>query len=123
FPKVTIREPRAWLLRLVRNACIDRYRRRRRQDRVMQDVAIDGGPCRPVGDHCARSPEDLLTGAEQMDHLQRALAALPPLLAEPLRLYLDEMSDADIAARLNVTREVVRKRREVARDWLRRQIA
>lgn len=123
YPTTAVREPRAWLLRLVFNACIDRHRRHRRQDRAMQDVAVNGGARQPAADRSVRSPEELLDGAQQINDLERALRTLPPLLAGPLMLYLDEMSDADIAARLKVTREVVRKRRQMARDWLRRRIA
>ena len=51
------------------------------------------------------------------------MGALPSFLAEPLLLYLDDLSDAEIAASLNVTKEVVRKRRQIARALLRRQIS
>ena len=43
-------------------------------------------------------------------------------LAEPLMLYLDEHSDGEIAVRLNVTKEVVRKRRQIARALLRQKV-
>ena len=122
FQTSAVREPRAWLLRLVFNACIDRHRRHRRRDCAMQNAALNIGACHPT-DHSAGSPEALLDSAQQLDELTQALRALPPLLAAPLMLYLDDISDGDIAARLNVTREVVRKRRQMARDWLRRRIA
>jgi len=65
-----------------------------------------------------RSPEESLTVAQQLAGLQQAMSALPRSLAEPLVLHLDEVPDADIAERLNITKEVVRKRRQMARDWL-----
>jgi DNA-directed RNA polymerase specialized sigma24 family protein len=60
---------------------------------------------------------------QEVGAIERALGGLPALLAEPLRLHLDEQTDAEIAARLDISREVVRKRRQMARDWLRRRLA
>ncbi len=70
-----------------------------------------------------RSPEEALAGLQLLDDLQRALKALPPALAVPLLLYLDDQPDEEIAGELNVTKEVIRKRRQIAREWLRRYLA
>lgn len=123
FPHAEIRNHRAWLLRLVHNACMDRYRVKERQNRLMNDIADDDGQSVPaIVPKPNRSPEDLLGAFELIACLQDAMMGLPQSLAEPLLLYLDELPDADIAASLNVTKEVVRKRRQMARDWLRRKI-
>lgn len=122
FPHAEIRNHRAWLLRLVHNACMDRYRVKERQNRLMNDIADDGQSVPAIGPKPNRSPEDLLGAFELIACLQDAMMGLPQSLAEPLLLYLDELPDADIAASLNVTKEVVRKRRQMARDWLRRKI-
>ena len=45
--------------------------------------------------------------------------ALPAALVEPLRLHLDDWSDERIAAHLNISRELVRKRRQLAKNRLR----
>jgi RNA polymerase sigma factor (sigma-70 family) len=124
FPHAAIRNHRAWLLRLVHNACMDRYRVKERQNRLMNDIADDDGQSVPaIVPKPNRSPEDLLGALELITCLQDALMRLPQSLAEPLLLYLDDLPDADIAASLNVTKEVVRKRRQMARDWLRRKIS
>ncbi len=124
FSKSEIRNPRAWLLRLVHNACMDHHRRRHRQSELIHEIAEDddgfGAVVAPRSD---RSPEEVLAGLQLLDDLQRALKALPPSLAVPLLLYLDDHPDAEIADNLNVTKEVVRKRRQIAREWLRRYLA
>lgn len=123
FPHAEIRNHRAWLLRLVHNACMDRYRVKERQNRLMNDLADDNGQSVPaIVPKPNRSPEDLLGALELITCLHDAMMGLPQSLAEPLLLYLDDLPDADIAASLNVTKEVVRKRRQMARDWLRRKI-
>ncbi len=123
FPHAEIRNHRAWLLRLVHNACMDRYRVKQRQNRLMSDIANDDGQSVPaVAPKRNRSPEELLGAVQLITCLQDAMMTLPRSLAEPLLLYLDDLSDADIAASLNVTKEVIRKRRQMARDWLRRKM-
>ena len=123
FPHSEIQNPRAWLLRLVHNSCIDRHREQRRREQAMrQHGDPEQGPA-GIAPQRAHTPEELLASAQKLRDLRRALVSLPPSLAEPLMLFLDDCSDADIAARLRVTREVVRKRRQMARAWLRRRIA
>jgi RNA polymerase sigma factor (sigma-70 family) len=124
FSAPAIRNHRAWLVRLVHNACMDRHRSNRRQSRLAKDITdADAQSAPAVAIQPDRSPEELLTAFQQIGDLQRALTALPDFLAEPLLLYLDDLSDAEIAGSLNVTREVVRKRRQIARAMLRRQIS
>ena len=124
FSPDKIRNHRSWLLRLVHNACMDRHRRNRRRQRVAKDIMDGGARSAPaVVVQPDRSPEELLAAFEQVDDLRRALSALPEFLAEPLLLYLDERSDGEIAVSLNVSREVVRKRRQIARALLRQHIS
>jgi RNA polymerase sigma factor (sigma-70 family) len=124
FSAAAIRNHRGWLLRLVHNACMDRHRSNRRQSRLAKDITdADAQSAPAVAIQPDRSPEELLAAFQQMGGLQRALQALPEFLFEPLMLYLDELSDAEIAGSLNVTREVVRKRRQIARALLRRHMA
>ena len=69
-----------------------------------------------------RSPEELLTALQFAAELRQAFENLPRSLAEPLLQYLDGQPDAEIADNLKVSREVIRKRRQMARDWLRRRL-
>jgi len=122
FAKTDIRNERAWLLRLVHNACMDRYRNHHRHQRIARDISGEGAQSVPViAARGSRTPEDLLLAIEQIASVQRAMGDLPRILAEPLLLYLNDLSDAEIAGNLQVSKEVVRKRRQIARAWLRRQ--
>jgi len=124
FARTTIHNHRAWLLRLVHNACMDRYRHRRRDNQLVREALEDEHQVgASVGSRAERTPEDLLGAFQLLSELQGALSDLPTSLAEPLLLYLDEQSDADIAARLKVSKEVVRKRRQIAREWLRQRLS
>ena len=121
FPKTEIRNERAWLLRLVHNACMDRYRNHHRHQRITRDISGEGAQSVPViAAPGSRTPEDLLLAVELIAGVQRAMGALPRMLAEPLLLYLNDLSDDEIAGNLQVSKEVVRKRRQIARAWLRR---
>jgi len=123
FSRVEIRNHRAWLFRVLHNVCMDQHRHHQRQplyaepvaDELQQPTALDGR-------EAERSPEDRLADTQLVEALERALASLPTSLVEPLLLYLDDKSDAEIADSLEVSREVVRKRRQIARDRLRQQI-
>lgn len=124
FETTVVRNERAWLLRLVYNACMDRHRGHRRQHRIVEEIGRDDCGLFPiVTPQRGRSPEELLSAIQLVSGLKQALEALPRSLAEPLLLYLEEWPDAAIAARLNVTPVVVRKRRQMARAWLRRHLA
>lgn len=124
FSAAKIRNRRAWLLRLVHNACMDRHRSNRRHRRAIQDIKdADSRSAPAVAVQPDRTPEDLLAAFQQFESLQRALGALPAFLVEPLMLHLDDRPDAEIAGTLKVTREVVRKRRQIARALLRRHLS
>ncbi len=124
FSSEAIHNPRAWFLRLVYNACMDRYRNNRRQTRLAKDITESDATSAPaVAIQPERSPEELCAAFQEIGRLRRALDSLPAFLSEPLLSYLDEESDADIAGRLNVTKEVIRKRRQIARNLLRRHMS
>jgi RNA polymerase sigma factor (sigma-70 family) len=121
FDKTVIHNQRGWLLRLVHNACMDHHRSNRRQSRLAKDIGdVDAQSAPAIAIRPERSPEELLVAMQQIGNLKRALSELPKFLSEPLMLHLDEHSDAEIAVDLNVTKEVVRKRRQMARALLRR---
>jgi RNA polymerase sigma factor (sigma-70 family) len=121
FAKTAIRNQRGWLLRLVHNACMDYHRNNRRQNRLAKDIGDSEAQSAPaIAIQPERSPEELLAAMQEIGDLEQALCALPKFLAEPLMLHLDDLSDAEIACSLNVTKEVVRKRRQMARALLRR---
>jgi RNA polymerase sigma factor (sigma-70 family) len=123
FQNTAVHNHRAWLLRLVHNACMDRHRSNRRLNRLAQDITeADAVSAPAVAIQPDRSPEELLQAIEQIGDLKRAMSALPAFLADPLLRYLDDQSDTEIAGTLKVTKEVIRKRRQIARALLRRQV-
>ena len=123
FQNTAVHNHRAWLLRLVHNACMDRHRSNRRLNRLAQDITEGDAVSAPaVAIQPDRSPEELLQAIEQIGDLKRAMSALPAFLADPLLRYLDDQSDTEIAGTLKVTKEVIRKRRQIARALLRRQV-
>ena len=123
FSRVEVRNHRAWLFRVLHNVCMDQHRHHLRQPLYAEPGADETrGSGMLDGQELERSPEERLVDTQLVEALERALADLPISLVEPLLLYLDDKSDAEIADSLAVTREVVRKRRQIARDRLRQQI-
>ena len=74
----------------------------------MNDIVDDDGQSVPaIVPKPNRSLEELLGALQLVTCLQDAMMTLPRSLAEPLLLYLDDLSDADIASSLNVTEEIM----------------
>ncbi len=117
-----VRSVPAWLTQVLHNHCIDMRRdqaRRRRTEQLVEDM---GALEAVAGAQAQISPEAVALQHEQEMLLWRALNHLPPLLREPalLRFY-HELPHRDIAARLSLTPETVRKRVQQARTILQRQ--
>jgi RNA polymerase sigma-70 factor (ECF subfamily) len=89
----------AWLLRITRNLCHDRLRRRRlRKTEPMDPDWLDGAP----------SPELLVMTAERRRQLQAAVQALPEMYRVPLLMRFESgCSRRDIAAALAVPESTV----------------
>ena len=109
-------EPRAWLLRLVHNACVDELRRGR--TRAVGDVELDGMPAL-----AAQLPDELARRAEA-----RALIGDIHRLPERQRHVLvmsalDGLSHEEVAGRLDTTVETTRSLLARARENLRRTAA
>jgi RNA polymerase sigma-70 factor (ECF subfamily) len=108
---------KGWLTRLVHNLCIDIHRERRRA--IAGWVEIDEMSAADeirMSRRC-RSPEDLFMVREVYSHVLDTVAALPERLREPFTLrFFDEMAYPDIAKRLTLTQENVRKRIQIARS-------
>ena len=109
-------EPRAWLLRLVHNACVDELRRGR--TRAVGDVELDGVPA-----PSAQLPDELARRAEA-----RALIGDIHRLPERQRHVLvmsalDGLSHEEVAGRLDTTVETTRSLLARARENLRRTAA
>ncbi|MBW8813060.1 MAG: sigma-70 family RNA polymerase sigma factor [Caulobacterales bacterium] len=122
YARQPVQNPRAWLLRILHNACMDQHRRNACHA-VMVDSTIEPAPAPEAWPRAAPSPEEELSLAQSENAWLQAMRALPGPLNDPLRLHLEGWTDDDIARRLNITRELVRKRRQLAKDRLRRFLA
>ncbi len=104
--------PRAWLLRIVRNTAYDRMgAERRRGEQPLDDAEAFADP--------SPDPEAALQGREQRDGLAAALAALPAELRECVVLReIEELSYRDIARITDVPVGTVMSRLFRARQML-----
>lgn len=114
---------RAWLSRLLHNACMDVYRMQRKQARWISEqpsedeLEASNQPVVPT----ERSPEDLALSREQLSQLQDQVVQLPASLRRPfLMRFVQNLSYDEIAAELKLTNAAVRKRIQLARERLRR---
>jgi RNA polymerase sigma-70 factor (ECF subfamily) len=107
-----------WLTRVSRNLCIDRYRRRRREEeRFTDEIDPDAIPL----DALVSRPDTTLEQRDEIAMVRRALANLPSTYREAVALRdIHELSYEQIAERLQLPEGTVksrinRGRRELAR--------
>lgn len=119
FDRQPVQNPGAWLVRILHNACMDQHRQNANRIPIATEDADLPPPSAAAWVKAAPSPEEALSQQESDAAWGRAMNALPAALVEPLRLHLDDWSDERIAAHLNISRELVRKRRQLAKNRLR----
>lgn len=115
-----IRNHRAWLSRIVHNACIDLHRQNRRKAEYHEDAHNSEDDSLPsISRRDVATPEQNALTGEMFDNLERALSDLPEKLRRPLlmRCVQDQTYD-EIAENLGLTNCAVRKRVQLARDHL-----
>ena len=106
-----VRDFTPWLLTVVMNQCRDRLRARRPTE-TLEFV--------PLAD-VSRNPEALVRFAQQWALLKDAIAALPERERLALEMReLEELSSADVAARLGITEETVRSQVSKAKAKLKK---
>lgn len=120
FESDAIRNQRAWLTRLVHNACMDQYRARRRRQRLSENTAAEDHEDTPaLIPRPQRAPDETLHMNQVFEALERQLRALPVSLLEPLLMrVIEDKSYDEIAAQLGLSNCAVRKRIQLARDRL-----
>jgi len=120
FDSTTILNERAWLTRLVHNACMDQHRSHKRQARLSDEIDGDDPEQAPnITPQPERMPDDVLQMQQTFDQLEQHLMELPISLLEPLLMrVVEEKSYDDIAAKMGLTNCAVRKRIQLARDRL-----
>jgi RNA polymerase sigma factor (sigma-70 family) len=121
-------DPRPWLLRLTHNACMDVHRENKRRgektlgssfewDRITAEE--DQAPVSPMH---GQDPERLALAKERHDFLLRSIDILPSRLRETVLYKLSFQTSREVADRLRITEENVRKRLQKARTILRRRL-
>jgi RNA polymerase sigma-70 factor (ECF subfamily) len=115
---------KAWLNRLTLNLCVDMHRERKRQVRRLESIdnSLRGASGRVAAS--TDSPEQGLINREVFAHVCSAINNLPPRLREPFVLrFFQEMDYREIAERLILSPDNVRKRIQQARDILREELS
>jgi RNA polymerase sigma-70 factor (ECF subfamily) len=113
---------RAWIYRIARNLVINRSRRAHRGARALAEVAASPGPNAPQS---PRASDEAIADEELRIALERAVARLPPTLAEVFHLRAsglryEEIADVlecpvgTIKSRMN---QMVTQLREEMRPW------
>lgn len=101
-----VREPRALLFRAARSVIIDGHRRAQARS---EEVA-DAGEAEGVAARAADEPEAWLANKRAADRLLAAIDALPPRCREAFVLFkLEGLAQAEIAARMGISRNAVEK--------------
>ena len=116
-----IRNHRAWLSRIVHNACIDLHRQNRRKAEYHEETHSSADiPASPMTAPITPSPEESYLTGEKLDQLETALLAMQEKLRKPLlmRCVQDRTYD-EIAETLGLSNCAVRKRVQLAREHLR----
>ncbi|HEX8558379.1 MAG TPA: sigma-70 family RNA polymerase sigma factor [Pyrinomonadaceae bacterium] len=111
---------KAWLARLTHNFCVDIHRERRRQTRGVENIEEMADADFMSLAHRIPTPEEMVLEREQRLRLRRLIEDLPPNLCQPFVLHFFQgVPYAEIAARLNLSNDNVRKRIQQARAFLR----
>jgi RNA polymerase sigma-70 factor (ECF subfamily) len=109
-----------WLTRVSRNLCIDRYRRRRREEERFTDE-VD--PDTIQLDELISRPDATLEQRDEIAMVRRALAKLPATYREPVALRdIHELSYEAIAQRLQLPEGTVKSRIARGRKQLARHL-
>jgi len=83
----SVEKPRAWFLRIVRNAALTWMAKNRSRTLAFAGDGEDLAALEPAdADHDEQSPEAILIAAEDGERVRLAIAALPPALREALIL-------------------------------------
>ncbi len=105
---------RAWLARIAINKCRDWGRRRTVRRLLFRADPLDGGVFEVEDD--SPSPWQIAQDREELRALNQAIAALPASLKEPLLLRtVEELSQAEVAAALDISEKAVETRVRRAR--------
>lgn len=118
-----ITNPKAWLTQLTRNLCMDMHRERNRGARGVESLENIAEAEHECAASSIPSPESEVVSRERDIYVRRAIDALPAKLHTPFILrYEEEMSYPEIAQKLALSSEKVRKLVQQARTTLQKQL-
>ena len=119
-----LENPRAWLLAIARNVCLDVYRERGRAAvQCLPDDALHRVAGRVAMNLDHGNPERLYLLRERMRCMESALGTLAPELRDSLRAIAEGESGYDaLAQSLGITQAALRKRMQRARSILRQRL-
>ncbi|HIK31168.1 MAG TPA: RNA polymerase sigma factor [Oscillatoriales cyanobacterium M59_W2019_021] len=119
-----IANPKAWLIRLTYNLCVDWQRQRNRSAFGVENVEELTSSVTDAAISTFESPESMVLRREMGEEIRRAIDELPPRLRYPFVMrFCREMSYADIAQQLDLSNSNARKRIQQARSLLQKQLA
>lgn len=119
-----IANPKAWLIRLTYNLCVDWQRQRNRSAFGVDNVEELTSSVTDAAISTFESPESMALRREMGEEIRRAIDELPPRLRYPFVMrFCREMSYADIAQQLDLSNSNARKRIQQARSLLQKQLA
>ncbi|MEA2695068.1 MAG: hypothetical protein QOJ16_4455 [Acidobacteriota bacterium] len=121
----TLRDPKAWLNRLFRNACMDLYRKRKRQRELgVSNLEDLEGLQSPSATTVLKTPQQSYLDRELDAFVRQAVRALPERLRRPMVLrFFRQLSYQEIGLQLRISEENARKRVQQARAALRERLA
>ena len=105
---------KAWLYQAVRNDCLNLKRHRQVRTKYAERVAEEGEP--------SESFLDRMLEAEVFEALREVFDTLPPACKEVYRLSLEGKSHEEIAARLHITVNTVKKHKNNANHYMRERL-
>lgn len=114
---------KGWVFQLTQNHCIDLIRKRKREVLYGNDFDYVVSSGNPVSNLECKSPENLFLDEEKIRLIHEAICRLPTRLRNPKLLHFFlQMDYRDIAFRLGISYENVRKRIQQARECLQQEL-
>lgn len=114
-----INNVKAWLARLLYNHCMNMHKSNQKDRHCTSFYWPTSHPAEVSGSPVQAPPEEAFLRCEMQMYLRSRVNQLPQSLRDPLVLYFfGNMAQRDIAAHLNLSYEVVRKRLQHARTVL-----
>lgn len=118
----SVKNPRAWLLRLTYNVCMDLHRENKRRQVESIDASSEVSIESPLPVLLDLDPEQSYLSKELHEFLQSCVDELPERLRLTMLAHLSAASYKEIARDLGINEANVRKRMQEARALLRRRL-